>query len=91
MNDENRIEVSDRMNGTSNMATLDERAIAAAMPASNVANLNVTKSSKVHIGPKFVSVTQNVQNAEMVKGKQRMRIIILPLFAVNLFTQISWR
>ncbi|XP_045458551.1 peptidoglycan-recognition protein SC2-like [Melitaea cinxia] len=69
INDEDRIEVSDRMNGTSNVAILDERAIAAAMPAPNVANLNVTKSSKVHIGPKFVSVTQNVQNAEMIKGR----------------------
>ncbi|CAH2103966.1 unnamed protein product [Euphydryas editha] len=68
-NDENSIEEHGRINGTSNVVVLDERAIAAAMPAPNVANLNVTKSSKVHIGPKFVSVTQNVQNAEMVKGR----------------------
>ncbi|XP_075990725.1 peptidoglycan recognition protein 1-like isoform X2 [Anticarsia gemmatalis] len=40
-------------------------------PATNtqpaVTNLNVTKSSRVHIGPKFVSVTQNVDNTEVVK------------------------
>ncbi|XP_041986289.1 peptidoglycan-recognition protein LF-like [Aricia agestis] len=39
----------------------------AQMPS--VANLNINKSSRVQIGPKFVTVTQNVQNAEMVKGK----------------------
>ncbi|XP_075990727.1 peptidoglycan-recognition protein SC2-like isoform X4 [Anticarsia gemmatalis] len=42
-------------------------------PATNtqpaVTNLNVTKSSRVHIGPKFVSVTQNVDNTEVVKGR----------------------
>ncbi|CAF4750038.1 unnamed protein product [Pieris macdunnoughi] len=38
---------------------------AAATPS--ISNLNVNNSKKVHIGPKFVSVTQNVQNQEVVK------------------------
>ncbi|XP_050361039.1 peptidoglycan-recognition protein SC2-like isoform X2 [Nymphalis io] len=67
-NDGNSIEERGRVNNGSDLVVMDERAIAAAMPVPNVATLNVTKSSKVHIGPKFVSVTQNVQNAEMVKG-----------------------
>ncbi|XP_047543781.1 peptidoglycan recognition protein-like isoform X1 [Vanessa atalanta] len=66
-NDGNNIEERGRVNNGSDLVVMDERAIAAAMPVPNVATLNVTKSSKVHIGPKFVSVTQNVQNAEMVK------------------------
>ncbi|XP_041973629.1 peptidoglycan-recognition protein SC2-like [Aricia agestis] len=32
-------------------------------------SINVNKSTRVHIGPKFVSVTQNVQNVEVVKGR----------------------
>jgi hypothetical protein len=34
-----------------------------------VSQMNITKSSRVHIGPKFVSVTQNVENTELVKGE----------------------
>ncbi|XP_063372864.1 peptidoglycan-recognition protein 2-like isoform X3 [Cydia amplana] len=34
-----------------------------------VSTMNISKSSRVHIGPKFVSVTQNVENAELVKGR----------------------
>ncbi|CAB3226073.1 unnamed protein product [Arctia plantaginis] len=33
----------------------------------SIANLNVNKSSRVHIGPKFVTVTQNVDKTEVVK------------------------
>ncbi|XP_061382399.1 uncharacterized protein LOC116777349 isoform X3 [Danaus plexippus] len=51
------------------LSVIDESAIASAIPSPAVANLNISKSSKVHIGPKFVSVTQNVQNAETLKGR----------------------
>lgn len=34
-----------------------------------ISTLNVTKSSNIHIGSKVVSVTQNVQNPNVVKGK----------------------
>ncbi|XP_046976843.1 peptidoglycan recognition protein-like isoform X3 [Vanessa cardui] len=73
-NDGNSIEERGRVNNGSDLVVMDERAIAAAMPVPNVATLNVTKSSKVHIGPKFVSVTQNVQNAEMVKAPHEWNI-----------------
>ncbi|XP_045510317.1 peptidoglycan recognition protein-like isoform X1 [Colias croceus] len=59
--------------GTANSVVLmDDRILAAASSSAaastpQVSNLNVNKSSRVHIGPKFVSVTQNVQNAEMIK------------------------
>ncbi|XP_045510318.1 peptidoglycan-recognition protein SC2-like isoform X2 [Colias croceus] len=61
--------------GTANSVVLmDDRILAAASSSAaastpQVSNLNVNKSSRVHIGPKFVSVTQNVQNAEMIKGR----------------------
>lgn len=54
----------------SEVVVLDDRIIEAANRAQpGVTNINVTKSSRLHIGPKFVSVTQNVDNTEVVKGE----------------------
>lgn len=49
----------------------DERVLAAhaAREMPSIANMNVTNSRKVHVGPKFVSVNQTVQNKEMIKGE----------------------
>lgn len=52
----------------SEVVMMDDRVMevsARSQPA--VTNLNVTRSSRVHIGPKFVSVTQNVDNTTVVK------------------------
>ncbi|XP_035428691.2 uncharacterized protein LOC118261817 isoform X2 [Spodoptera frugiperda] len=50
------------------VVVLDDRVIEAASRAQpGVTNINVTKSSRLHIGPKFVSVTQNIDNTEVVK------------------------
>lgn len=63
----NRLRVSDN----SQIAELDVSALAVAAsrecPAVNT--INIDKSSGVHIGPKIVSVVQNVDNNEKVKGK----------------------
>lgn len=54
----------------SEVVVMDERTMAASADnVPNIAQLNVSQKSKVHLGPKFVSVTQNVHNAEMVKSK----------------------
>lgn len=54
----------------SEVVVLDDRVVEAASRAQpGVTNINVTKSSRLHIGPKFVSVTQNVDNTEVVKGE----------------------
>lgn len=42
-----------------------------------ISKLNVSKSSKFHIGNKFVSVTNNVHSNEVVKGKLNLRFIYL--------------
>uniref|UniRef100_A0A2A4K4P1 Peptidoglycan recognition protein n=1 Tax=Heliothis virescens TaxID=7102 RepID=A0A2A4K4P1_HELVI len=60
--------VSGRAGGSSEVVVLDDRVIEAAARAQpGVTNINVTKSTGLHIGPKFVSVTQNVDNTEVVK------------------------
>lgn len=54
----------------SQVAVMDQRVLASAadnMPS--ISQLNVSQKSKVHVGPKFLSVTQNVHNAEMIKSK----------------------
>lgn len=57
-------------NVCSDVVVMDDRAVASVVPpAPVVSTLNVTKSSKVHIGTKIVSVTQNVHNVEVVKGE----------------------
>ena len=54
----------------SSVVVMDERVMEAASRAQpGVTKINVTKSSRLHIGPKFVSVTQNVDNSEVVKGE----------------------
>ncbi|XP_045783963.1 uncharacterized protein LOC123880100 [Maniola jurtina] len=58
-----------RVEPVSDVAVVDERAIAAALPPSHIETINVTKSSKVHVGTKVVSITQNVHNKEMLKGR----------------------
>lgn len=59
-----------RSSGGSEVVVLDDGIIEAASRAQpGVTNINVTKSSRLHIGPKFVSVTQNVDNTEVVKGE----------------------
>lgn len=55
--------------------TVDDR------PPSTIGNVNVTQSSRVHIGPKFVSITQNVDRTKVVKGK----ICVLVLLCILLF------
>ncbi|CAH2235248.1 jg26736 [Pararge aegeria aegeria] len=57
-----------RVDPVSDVAVLDERAIAAAVPAPHIETVNVSKSSKVHVGTKVVCITQNVHNKEMLKG-----------------------
>ncbi|XP_026738966.1 peptidoglycan recognition protein 1-like isoform X2 [Trichoplusia ni] len=57
-----------RTSGSSEVVVMDERVLEAAARAQPaLTNINVTKSSRLHIGPKFVSVTQNVDNTEVVK------------------------
>ncbi|XP_050683748.1 peptidoglycan recognition protein-like isoform X3 [Leptidea sinapis] len=61
-------------NGTVNpVLVMDDRVIAstsAAIAATpQIENLNITNSTKCHVGPKFVSVTQNVHNTEMIRGR----------------------
>lgn len=54
----------------SEVVVMDDRimqVVEGSQPA--IANLNVNKSSRVHIGPKFVTVTQNVDKTEVVKGE----------------------
>lgn len=56
-----------RSSAGAELVMMDDRAMASSSwAAPGVANLNVTKFSKVHIGNKFV--TQNVHNSEVVKG-----------------------
>ncbi|XP_022116105.1 peptidoglycan-recognition protein SD isoform X4 [Pieris rapae] len=62
--------VRNGLGAVNSVANYDDRiapvpSAAAATPS--ISNLNVNNSKKVHIGPKFVSVTQNVQNQELVK------------------------
>ncbi|XP_047524607.1 peptidoglycan-recognition protein SB2-like isoform X3 [Pieris napi] len=71
---DDRIEerVRNGLGAVNSVAVNDDRiapvpSAAAATPS--ISNLNVNNSKKVHIGPKFVSVTQNVQNQEVVKGR----------------------
>ncbi|CAK1588553.1 unnamed protein product [Parnassius mnemosyne] len=56
-----------RWSTNSEIVAMDGVNLATSTAAPNVGNLSVTKSSRVHIGPKFVSVTQNLQNTEVVK------------------------
>ncbi|XP_014366543.2 peptidoglycan-recognition protein LF isoform X1 [Papilio machaon] len=58
-----------RTSTNSDVVLVDGQGLAPASTPPTIANLNVTKSSRVHIGPKFVSVTQNLQNTEVVKGR----------------------
>lgn len=36
---------------------------------SSIENVNVSHSSKVYIGPEFVSVTQNVNKVDIIRGR----------------------
>ncbi|CAK1588559.1 unnamed protein product [Parnassius mnemosyne] len=58
-----------RVSTISEVVPMDGANLATSAATPNVGNLSVTKSSRVHIGPKFVSVTQNLQNTEVVKGR----------------------
>ncbi|CAB3226069.1 unnamed protein product [Arctia plantaginis] len=52
----------------SEVMMLDDQAIAVDdRPPGTIDNINVTQSSRVHIGPKFVSITQNVDKTKVVK------------------------
>lgn len=53
----------------------DERMLAAhaAREMPNIGNMSVSNSRKVHVGPKFVSVNQTVQNKEMIKGESKYK------------------
>lgn len=64
---ENRLRVSEN----SQIAQLDAEALAvvAARSCPTASTINIDKSSRVHIGPKIVSVVQNVDNNEKVKGE----------------------
>lgn len=80
-----------RTSDGSELVMMDDRIVEAAarsQPAVN--NLNVTKSSRVHIGPKFVSITQNVDNTEVVKGQllitsKQSCMFVLSLSDINIF------
>ncbi|XP_068621744.1 uncharacterized protein [Battus philenor] len=58
-----------RSSANSDVVLVDGQSLAASTAPPTVANLSITKSSRVHIGPKFISVTQNLQNTEVVKGR----------------------
>ncbi|CAH2034861.1 unnamed protein product, partial [Iphiclides podalirius] len=62
-------DVLGRTSANSEVVLVEGQGLANSTAAPTVANLNVTKSSRVHIGPKFVSVTQNLQNTEVIKGR----------------------
>lgn len=64
-------EVSSRSSTGSEVVMMNEKVVASALRTAvpTVSNLNVTKTTGLHIGPKFVSVTQNVHNNEVVKGE----------------------
>lgn len=74
----------------SEVAVLDERVIGAVSvvpPSSHIETVNVTKSTKVHVGTKVVSITQNVHNKEMLKGKSQAHTLyfcITPLCAAKM-------
>ncbi|CAG9782076.1 unnamed protein product [Diatraea saccharalis] len=64
--------VEDKMakaNTGSEVIIFDEKAMVAhaAREMPNIASVHVSKSSKVHIGPKIVAVSQTVENKEMIK------------------------
>ncbi|RVE49606.1 hypothetical protein evm_005738 [Chilo suppressalis] len=64
--------VEDKMakaNTGSEVIIFDEKAMVAraAQEMPNIASVHVSKSSKVHIGPKIVAVNQTVENKEMIK------------------------
>ncbi|CAG5039165.1 unnamed protein product [Parnassius apollo] len=58
-----------RVSTISEVVPMDGTTLTTSIATPNVGNLSVNKSSRVHIGPKFVSVTQNLQNTEVVKGR----------------------
>lgn len=58
-----------RYSSGSEIVVMEEGAMAAADNLPTISQLNVSQKSKVHIGTKITSVTQNVHNAEMVKSK----------------------
>ncbi|XP_028032135.1 peptidoglycan recognition protein 1-like isoform X1 [Bombyx mandarina] len=63
---------------SSDVAVVDDRIMAVATQAASstpISQLNVTKSSRVHIGPKFISVTQTVRNTEEIKELPLPRFI----------------
>lgn len=55
----------------SEVVIMDEGVLAGQMAREmpHVTSLSVTKSSRVHVGPKIVHVNQTVQNKEMIKGE----------------------
>ncbi|XP_023941141.1 peptidoglycan recognition protein 1 isoform X1 [Bicyclus anynana] len=67
------------------VALMDERTVSAiaAVPAPHIDTINVTQSSKVHVGTKVVSITQNVHNKEMLKE------LPLPLYLWNIIKNSS--
>ncbi|XP_059055370.1 peptidoglycan recognition protein-like isoform X1 [Achroia grisella] len=59
---------AERSNAGSELAVLDEQPMVNGTPdMPNIANLSVTRSSRVHFGPKIVNVTQTVHTSEVVK------------------------
>ncbi|XP_059055371.1 peptidoglycan-recognition protein SC2-like isoform X2 [Achroia grisella] len=71
---------AERSNAGSELAVLDEQPMVNGTPdMPNIANLSVTRSSRVHFGPKIVNVTQTVHTSEVVKG----RILGLELVSPN--------
>ncbi|XP_013146476.1 PREDICTED: peptidoglycan-recognition protein SC2-like isoform X2 [Papilio polytes] len=67
--DDQQSDAPGRTSTNSEVVLVDGQGLAPASTPPTIANLNVTKSSRVHIGPKFVSVTQNLHNTNEVKGR----------------------
>lgn len=65
----------------SEVVIVDNRDVVPPIPSTSdapvISKLNVSKSSKFHIGNKFVSVTNNVQSNEVVKGKLYFLLIYI--------------
>lgn len=75
-----------RSSAGSEVVIIDDRMTEPPVPpigdAPVVSNLNVSKSTKFHIGNKFVSVTNNVHSNEVVKGKFDLRVLIVRTYII---------
>lgn len=50
---------------------------AAACYEQTIESINVIDSQDVHVGPRFISVSQNIENIEVAKGQLDVRYLFL--------------